>query len=429
MDIRGIGRALAYRNFRLFFVGQTVSLIGSWMQQVAMSWLVFELTGSSLLLGVVLFLNQIPCLFLPPVTGIYVDRWNRHKVLIATQILAMLQALILAGLTLTHVVAVWHIMALSLLMGFIISFDMPARHAFTVEMVPDRKILANAVPLSAVMFNGARLIGPAVGGFVLAATSTGMCFLINAISFLAVLLSLAMMDKPAGGFSHGGGSAAHPVKAGIGEGLHYVWDFFPFRAILVVLAVGGITGSAISVILPELTVHVLKGDASLLGWLMSSLGFGALVAGLFLAARQSVLGLGQWIGAGVMMMGAGMIGIPFITYLPVSFFLMFVSGFGMVVHISAANTILQTLSDEDKRGRVMSLYTMGILGFVPIGSLISGGLTELFSVAGAMVIMGSLAVLGGIVFWFALPKITQQMEPVLMRLRILPAAPVEITEI
>lgn len=417
-----IVRSLKHRNFRLFFFGQTLSLTGSWMQQVAMSWLVFQLTGSSFLLGVVLFLGQIPCLFLPPLVGVLTEQWDRHKMLLITQTLAMLQAFVLALLALTGTIQTWHIMALAFCLGVIVAFDMPARQAFTGDMVTNREDLGNAVGLNATMFNSARLFGPALAGLILAHTSPGMCFLINGVSFFAVLISLALMRferRPSQK------KWSLHLRASFVAGVLYAWGFSPLRNILLLLGLGSLTGSVTSVLLPEYTVDVLKGDASTLSWLMASTGVGALFAALFLASRRSVLGLGKWIGGGFATMGLGILALPSATTLWAAGFVCFAIGFGLIIHVAAGHAVIQTITDEDKRGRVLSFYTVAIVGLVPIGNLISGAMATKLGLTGTMVLMGSVTLVGAAVFFLRLPRFKQELRPVYQRLKILPAALVD----
>ncbi len=414
-----IGRSLAHRNFRLFFIGQTISLTGSWMQQVALSWLVFQMTNSSFWLGMTLFLGQIPCLFLPPVIGVWVDRWDRRKALLVTQTAAMFLAFFLAGLVLTDRAALWHLMALSFLSGIVVSFDMPTRQAFLSEMVPDPQDFPNAVAMNATMFNGARLFGPALAGLVLAETSAGICFLLNGASFLAVLISLFMIRVPKRLFS----STESSVTKGLLEGLVYAWRFPPLRNILLLMSLGCLAGSGATVLMPEYTTRILGGDAQTLGWLGSALGCGALAAALFLASRKTILGYGQWIGSGIAIMGLGLLALPHVSSLFVSLSLFFLIGFGMIVHIAAGNTILQTASDESKRGRIMGLYTIAIVGFAPVGNLLTGFLAEKFGLLPTLSIAGFLSIVGGFAFLLWLPYLHEHVRPVYVRLRILPQDP------
>jgi len=422
MNFKSFARSLSHRNFRLFFIGQTISLSGSWMQQIAMSWLVFQLTHSSFALGLTLFLGQISCLIFTPFIGVWTDRWNKHRVLFITQALAMLLTFVLAALTLSHVVTVHQIMLLSFLLGLVIAFDMPVRQAFLTEMVPEPKDLPNAIAMSATMFNAARLIGPALAGLVLAHTSAGLCFLLNGISFVPVLASLLAMRLPP---TNKKTKHKASMKAGLMEGIHYAWSFLPLRNILLLLALGGLMGSAATVLLPEYVVQVLKGGAQSLGWLASAMGMGSLTAALFLATRRTVLGHGTCIGAGVGIMGIGLLSLPFATHLVPALIAMFLTGLGLVLHIAAGNTIIQTITDKDKRGRVLSFYTMAILGLAPIGSFLSGAMGSHIGLTTTLVTMGSIALCGSAAFLLWLPRLNHYVRPIYVRLNILPPAALE----
>lgn len=409
-------RSLAHRNFRLFFIAQTISLSGSWMQQVAMSWLVYDMTKSSFLLGAVLFLGQIPSLLVSPFIGVLTDRMDKRRILYVTQALAMAQAFVLTALTLTGVIQVWHIMTLSFLLGLFVSFDMPTRQAFLSEMVTDPSDLPNAIAMNATMFNGARLIGPALAGVILAETSAGTCFLLNAVSFAPVFWSLWAMRLPPRLFR----PRAASFRAGFTEGLSYAWRFGPIRNILLLLSLGSVTSSTATVFLPEYTVSFLHGDAHLLGWLGSAMGLGAMSAALFLASRKTVLGHGLWIGAGFCIMGLGLLTLPFMTQAWEGLGVFLIVGFGLVVHIAGGNTIIQTVSDEDKRGRIMGLYTMVLVGIAPLGSLLNGWLGTHWGLRPAFLLMGALTLAGGAFFLFWLPRLHEQVRPVYVRLKILP---------
>jgi MFS family permease len=365
-------RALAHRNFRLYIVGQGISIIGSWMQQVAMAWLVYVLTGSPVWLGVVAFASQIPALFLTPIAGSLIDRTNRHRLLLVTQSIAMTQALVLALLTLTGVVEVWQVVALSLLLGTINAFDIPTRQSFLSEMVGKGPSLANAIALNSSVWNGARLIGPALAGLVLAVTSTGVCFLLNGLSYFAVLAALlAMRLEP----------RPRPVVrgrllGGVREGLAYAWRSPPIRSLLLLIGVFNMAGMAETTLLPILSTAVLHGDATTLGLLTAAAGLGAFTAAVYLALRRSVLGLDRWIVVTPLIYGLGMVLYSFSSMLWATALLLAVTGFALLLMTAGANTLLQTLTDEDKRGRVVSLYTTMVTGLAPVGGLLAGFLAK-----------------------------------------------------
>jgi MFS family permease len=365
-------RALAHRNFRLYIVGQGVSIIGSWMQQVAMAWLVYQLTGSAVWLGAVAFASQIPALFLTPIAGSLIDRTNRHRLLLLTQSVAMSQAFLLAFLTLTGVVEVWHVLLLSLLLGTINAFDIPTRQSFLSEMVGKGQTLANAIALNSSVWNGARLVGPALAGAILAVTSTGVCFLANGMSYLAVLAALlAMRLEPRPRPNVNG-----HLLGGVRDGFLYAWRSPPIRSLLILIGAFNMAGMAETTLLPILSTAVLHGDATTLGMLTAAAGLGAFTAAVYLALRHSVLGLDRWIVLTPVIYGLGMVLYSFSDALWATALLLAVTGFALLLMTAGANTLLQTLTDEDKRGRVVSLYTTMVTGLAPVGGLVAGVLAE-----------------------------------------------------
>jgi MFS family permease len=364
-------RALAHRNFRLYILGQGVSILGCWMQQVAIAWLVYELTGSPLWLGLVAFAGQIPALFLGPVTGSVIDRSNRHRLVLLTQTVAMLQAFVLAALTLTGTVAVWHLLSLSLVLGVVNAFDIPSRQSFLSEIVPRREDLPNAIALNSSVWNAARLVGPTLAGVLLLITGCGVCFLLNGLSYLAVLAALLAMRVPPQPV------AAHrPLLGGIGEGLAYAWRSGPIRSLLLLIGLFQMAGMAQSTLLPVMSSAVLEGDASTLGLLSAAIGLGAFAAAVFLAVRRSVLGLGRWITAATVAFGMGLVAFSFAGTLWAACLLLVVTGFALLLLTAGANTVMQTIVAEDKRGRVLSLYTMAVTGLSPLGGLLAGVLAD-----------------------------------------------------
>jgi MFS family permease len=363
-------RSLRHRNFRLFFLGQGVSLIGTWMQQTAMSWLVYRLTGSPFLLGLVGFSSQIPVFFLAPVAGFAADRWNRHRILVATQSLALLQALALSALAFTGSLTIGHIIPLSVIMGLINAVDMPVRQAFVVEMVERREELGNAIALNSSLFNSARLIGPSIAGLVVSSAGEGICFLINALSFIAVIAALLSMKlKPRERAADGSG-----VFESVREGFSYAFRSPPIRKVLIMLALVSLIGIPFLVLMPVIARDVLGGGADTLGFLMGAAGLGALCGAVTLAMRKGIRGLGRWIPLAASIFGAGLVAVSFSRTLWASLFLVAVAGFGMMVQIASSNTLMQSVADDDKRGRVMSLYTMSLVGLAPLGSLILGSI-------------------------------------------------------
>jgi MFS family permease len=412
-------RALQARNYRLFFEGQTVSLIGTWMTRVATSWLVYRLTNSAFLLGLTSFASQIPILFLAPFAGVWVDRWNRHRTLVVTQILSMLQSFALAALALTHVITVWEILALVLLQGVINSFDMPARQSFVVQMIERREDLGNAIALNSSMVNGARLIGPAVAGVLIAAVGEGYCFLIDGISYIAVIASLLAMRVPPAA-----GRAERPsVGRDLKEGWHYVRTSAPIRSVLLFLTLVSLVGMPYTVLMPIFARVVLGGGAHTLGFLMAAAGLGALAGAVSLAMRRSVLGLGRVIVWSSSLFGVGLIGFGLSHVLPLSLLAVAVAGFGMMRHMASSNTILQTIVEEDKRGRVMSYYSMSFQGLAPFGSLAAGAIAAKVGAPWTIIGGGALCLAGAAWFASQLPAIRHVIRPIYRELGILPAVP------
>jgi MFS family permease len=411
-----MGRALKHRNYRLFFAGQGTSLVGTWLTRVATSWLVYRLTGSALLLGLVGFVGQLPTFLLAPLAGVLVDRWSRHRVLVMTQALAMLQSALLAALAITHVIQVWHILVLSAFQGFINAFDTPARQSFVVEMVTDRADLPNAIALNSSMVNGARLLGPSVAGVLIAAFGEGWCFAVDALSYVAVLASLLAMrlaPRPI--------AVRHArVWVELREGLHYVAGFAPIRAILILLAVVSFTGIPYTVLMPIFANKVLKGGPHLLGILMAASGGGAVAGALWLASRRTVLGLGRTLVVAGFCFGVGLIGFSLSRNWIVSLPLLVLAGGGMMVQMAASNTLLQTLVDEDKRGRVMSFYTMAFFGMMPFGSLAAGWAGARIGAPWTVFAGGSMTILAVGLFVIKLPALRRQARPIYVKLGILP---------
>jgi MFS family permease len=410
-------RALSHRNYKLFFSGQSLSLIGTWMTRIATSWLVYRLTGSALLLGVVGFAGQIPSFLLAPFAGVLVDRWNRHRLLVATQALAMLQSLALAVLALTGVIRIWHVIALSIFQGVINAFDMPARQAFVVEMVAKREDLPNAIALNSSMVNAARLLGPSIGGVVIAAVGEGWCFMLDGISYVAVIISLlAMKIEPRMTTS----VKRTGMLGGILEGWRYASGFAPIRNVLLLLALVSLVGMPYTVLMPVFANEILHGGPSTLGLLMAASGVGALMGAFFLAGRKSVLGLGKYIPLMAAAFGAGLIAFSFSRLLWLSLLLMIVTGLGFMVQMAASNTVLQTIVDEDKRGRVMSFYTMAFMGTAPFGSLLAGTIAERIGAPHTLMFGGLGCILGALWFAASLPALRRDVRPIYVRIGILP---------
>jgi MFS family permease len=410
-------RALAHKNYRLFFAGQSISLIGTWMTRIAMSWLVYRLTGSALLLGVVGFAGQIPSFLLAPLAGVLVDRWNRHRLLVITQVLALLQSLALALLALSGLIKIWHVVLLSVFQGLINAFDMPARQAFVVEMVEKRADLANAIALNSSMVNAARLLGPSIGGVVIAAVGEGWCFMFDAVSYLAVIASLlAMTIAPRILKTTNGANILQQLR----EGWTYAVRFVPIRNVLLLLALVSLVGIPYTVLMPVFADEVLHGGPGTLGLLMAASGVGALVGAMFLARRTTVLGLGKFIPLMAGTFGAGLVLFSFTRVLWLSLALMFVTGLGFMVQMAASNTVLQTIVDEDKRGRVMSFYTMAFMGTAPFGSLLAGTVAARIGAPHTLLFGGIGCILGALWFASSLPALRRDVRPIYVKIGILP---------
>jgi MFS family permease len=421
---RSVGRALRHRNFRLFFTGQGISLVGTWLTKVATSWLVYRLTGSAWLLGVVAFAGQIPTFVLAPLAGVMIDRWNRYRVLLATQTLAMLQSFLLAGLAISGLIRVWEVIALNVLQGLIDAFDMTVRQSMVVQMVDDRADLPNAIALNSSMVNAARLLGPAIAGVLIAAVGEGWCFFVDAVSYGAVILSVLLMrlDEPPRA------PKSTRVLHEMAEGFRYVSGFAPIRALLLLLAVTGLAGRPFAVLLPVIAREVMHGGAGTLGTLQATAGVGALAGALYLAARTSVLGLGRVVVMSAALFGFGLIAFSRVHVLWLAMPLLLLAGTGMMLQTAASNTIIQTIVDEDKRGRVMSLLAMSLFGTVPIGSLIAGALATRIGAENTILVGGAICVVAAAIFLRALPEVRRAVRPIYERMGILPlpAKPAEV---
>ena len=409
-------RALRHRNFRLFFGGQSISLVGTWMTRIATSWLVYRLTGSALLLGTVSFAGQIPTFLFAPFAGVWVDRLDRRQVLVWTQTLSMVQSFALAALTLSHHIAIHWILALSVMQGIVNAFDMPGRQAFMVKMVEDRRDLSNAIAINSSMVNVARLIGPSLAGMLIAVTSEGWCFLIDGISYIAVIASLLMMRLHAPVMERRTTSTLTELKAG----WTYVSEFVPVRTILLLFAVISLMGMPFVVLMPIFAARVLHGGPHTLGFLMGAMGVGALVSALSLAARKSVLGLVRMIPIADAVFGLGLIGFGLSRVFWLSMIMVLIAGMGMMQGMAGSNTIIQTIVSEDKRGRVMSYYTMAFVGMAPFGSLLAGTLAHAVGAPWTVIANGSAVLLGAAWFATQLPAVRREIRPIYREMGILP---------
>lgn len=414
--LQHVWRALRSRNYRLFFAGQSISLVGTLMQQVAMSWLVYRLTGSALLLGVLGFASQIPHLVLAPVAGVLADRWDRRRAILLTQLLALVQAGVLAFFVLTDRIAPWQLIALSSLAGVVNAFDIPLRQAYLVELVNDRDDLGNAIALNSTMYNGARLLGPAVAGILVARLGEGICFLVNAASFSAVILAVAATRSgwrpPL--------AKKRPLAVELREGLRYAFGFPPIRSILKLAAVVGLMGMPYAVLLPLFAKDVLHGGAETFGFLMTAVGVGSLACTLYLASRRSVIGLGRVAGGAAAVFGVGLFGFALSRDIGFSLGCLALAGAGAMAHSAASSTILQTIVEDDKRGRVMSLFSMLYSGTTPIGNLMAGAAAGSIGAPGALIVGGCATCVGAVLFVRRLPSLCDGVRPIYRRMGILP---------
>jgi len=416
----GIGRSLRHRNYRLFFSGQTISLIGTWLTRVATSWLVYRLTHSALMLGVVSFAGLIPTFLLAPVAGVLVDRWNKHRVLVATQVCAALQSAALAVLTLTGVITIHQLVALSVFQGLINAFDMPARQSLVIQMIEDRRDLPNAIALNSSMVNLARLVGPSFAGILIASVGEGGCFTIDAISYLAVIATLLMMRIAA--------PAAKPeapkrVIHELKEGFQYAGRSRAIVSVLALLGLVSFMGVPYMTLLPMIVTGPLAGDARVLGYLTAASGLGALTGALFLASRKTVAGLGRIVVIAAFAFGVGLVLFGGSRSIWFSLPMMLITGMGMMVQMAASNTILQTIVAEDKRGRVMSLFLMAYAGMMPFGSLFGGFMADRFGAPVTLECGGVACCLAALVFLRALPEINREVKPAVDQRHLAPAIP------
>lgn len=412
---RNIYRSLKYRNYRLFFSGQSISLIGTWMQRIAMPWLVYSLTDSVFLLGLVSFAGQIPTFLLSPFAGVFVDRWNRYYILIITQILAMLQAFALTFLFFNKTIEVWHIVVLSIFLGIVNSFDTPARQSLVVDMIEKKEDLGNAIALNSSMVNGARLFGPAIAGILISFTGEGMCFLVNGVSYIFVIIFLLMMKISPRMVKIQSTHVMHQLK----EGFRYTFGFAPIRSIILLLALVSLMGMPYTVLMPYFAKSVLHGGPHTFGFLMGSSGVGALAGAIYMASRKSVLGLGKFIPVFSALFGLSLISFALSHYFLLSMALLLVTGLGMIMQMTASNTIIQTIVEDDKRGRVMSFYAMAFIGTAPFGSLLAGALASIIGAPSTLVIGGIICILGAVIFARKLPELRRLVHPIYSKMGII----------
>jgi MFS family permease len=400
-------RALRHRDYRLFFGGQLLSMTGTWIQSVAQSWLVYRLTGSSLLLGLIGFTSQIPVFLAAPIGGAVADRRRRHRILLCTQVASMLLASALAAVTLTGHVRVAHLFVLSAVLGVVNGFDIPARQAFVVEMVGPQDLM-NAIALNSSMVNGARLVGPALAGLLVGSVGEGWCFAINAVSFLAVIAGLLAMRQKSRAAVRRRASAAADVL----EGFAFVWHHRPIRALVTLLGVLSLAGMPYVVLMPIFADRILHGGPRALGMLMGASGAGALVGALALAARKEVRGLGTWIAVMAIGFGVALAAFAFSRWFWISTALLVPVGGTIMVSFAATNTLIQTLSPDAMRGRVMAVYTMTFMGMAPLGALLAGSVADRIGPPATLASGGLLCGLAGSVFAWKLPSIRKAAQQI-----------------
>lgn len=411
-------RALRSRNYRLFFMGQGVSLIGSWMTQTATIWLVYHLSNSAWLLGVVGFASQFPNFVLTPFAGVLVDRWNRHRTVVITQILAMVQSLVLAALALTNTIEVWHIILLSAFQGCVNAFDMPARQSLVVEMVDDRDALGNAIALNSSIFSSARLVGPAIAGLVIALVGSATCFLIDGLSYIAVIAGLLAMRLKRRVIPPE--TKSQNILQRLKEGYDYAFGFPPIRAILLLIALVSFVGMPYTTLTPIFASEILQGGSETLGFLMGASGLGALFAAVYLSSRRSIVGLGKIIAIAPAIFGLALIMFALSKVLWLSLLAMVLLGASLVLQHTSGNTILQTIVDEDKRGRVMSFYMMAFTSTVTFGNLLAGSLASRIGAPNTLMMGGVICILGSVFFTRQLPVLRRSVRPIYNKLGLIP---------
>jgi MFS family permease len=401
-------RAFAYRNYRLYFYGQGLSVIGTWMQRIAMSWLVYRLTESELLLGIVGFATNISDLLIAPLVGVIADRYDRRKIVIVTQSLAAIQALVLAILVLTNSIQVWQLIALSFILGTIFAVDRPARQSFINDIVEKKEDIGNAIALNSLLFNSARLIGPTIAGILVAVAGEGICFLINSISYVFVLIALVMIRVKL---------SVAPVKrqsmmTEFIEGAKYSFGFAPIKSMLIIMAVVSFTALPYLLLMPVFARDVLHGDSRTLGYLMGSVGVGAVIGGIFFAMRKNVRGIGTHIARAIIILSVGLILFSQSTNIYLSMFFLAITGFGQINMFSASNTAFQSIAEDDKRGRVLAFYYTAILGIAPFRDILTGYAAEKISAPTTVLIGAVVTVFVGLAFLKQIPELRKIVRPI-----------------
>ena len=412
--LQSVFRSFQYRNYRLFFSGQSISLIGTWIQRIATPWLVYDLSGSAFLLGVVGFAGQIPTFFIAPFAGVLTDRWNKYHIMIATQVAAMAQAMVLALIYFSGNIQIWQIILLNIILGCVNAFDTPARQSFMIEMVERREDLSNAIALNSSMVNGAKLLGPSIAGILIALTE-GSVF-DQRVSYVFVITSLLLMRVKPGKKARRKTPILHELR----EGVSYALEFAPVKYIIALLALVSLMGTSYTVIMPVMVRDVLAAGPNSFGFLMGASGLGALAGALYLASRRSVVGLFKFIPLAAALFGSGLIALSFSRFIPLSLLLMVVVGLGNMLQMASSNTLLQTIIDDDKRGRIMSFYAMAFMGTLPFGSILAGSLAKLIGPARTILLSGIACLAGSLLFARKLPEIRKVIHPIYIRLGFIP---------
>lgn len=418
-------QSLTVKNYRLYFAGQGVSLIGTWMQRTTMGWYVYRLTDSPFLLGLVMFFSQIPSVFIGPFAGVWADKWSRLSIIKLTQFLALVQALVLATLVLTNTASIGHIITLSLLSGVIEAVDAPARQSFVIELVQKRSLLPNAIALNSAMFNGARLIGPSLAGFIIAVSNEGYCFLVNGLTYVAVIVSLFMIKVPTRHFVESQLTMLKKIK----QGWKYSFSHMPIRYLLTNISIITMFGMSYNVLMPVFARDILQGTARTMGYLMSMIGVGALCGAIYLASRKSIQGLSRQMIYALSLFSLAMIGFSLSRSLLLSMVLMLGLGFGMMFQMSSSNTILQSVVADEMRGRVMSLHAMAFMSVAPFGSLLAGFLSKHIG-APLTLALCATACLAWSAYGFSLQdKLVKGVDAMMLKHEPEPSVATDITEL
>ena len=408
-------RAFQYPNFRLFFYGQSLSLVGTWIQQIAMAWLVYRLTGSAFLLGLAAFAGQFPIFLLAPLGGVWADRFDRRKLLVVTQALAMAQALALALLTHTGLIQVWHIIVMAAALGVIMAVDTPLRQTFVPQLVQSKEDLPAAIAFNGFMQNTGRMIGPTIAGMLLVYFSEAFCFLVNGISKIAVIAAILQMTLAPSAPTPGGSS----VLRGLIEGLRYAWDVVPIRLLLPMMALVSFMATPYQTLLPIFAKEIFGGGASTLGFLMGAAGFGSLMSPIYMASRREVRGLTRLVLGGMLLTGATLLVFAYSPVLWLSMLMIAFTGLGIILAAQAINTIFQTIVDDAMRGRIMSLFTVSFLGVAPLGSLAAGALANAIGAQHTLATGAAFCILGAAMLWRLLPRLRANIRPIYVRLGII----------